>query len=88
MFRVFDSYEAAEDNEISLTEGDYIVKVDTTVDDHWWQGTHTKTRKKGLFPCELRQDFKFNVHSVIPSELCRNQAVRGNRSRNVHCPFS
>ena len=52
VFHVFHSYEATEDNEISFAEGDRIIKVDTTIDDSWWEGIHEKTGKEGLFPCE------------------------------------
>lgn len=46
---ISDSYEAAEDNEISFAEGDKIIHVDTEVSDDWWEGT-TASGATGLFP--------------------------------------
>ncbi|KXS10092.1 hypothetical protein M427DRAFT_63025 [Gonapodya prolifera JEL478] len=43
-------YEAAEDNELSFSEGDKIVNIDKVSDD-WWSGKNSRTGKIGLFPC-------------------------------------
>jgi hypothetical protein len=42
-----DSYDAAEDNELSFKEGDKITEIDK-VDEDWWQGTANGA--SGLFP--------------------------------------
>lgn len=41
-------YEKAEDNEIELVEGQYVVEIDM-VDEDWWLGTNSKG-ERGLFP--------------------------------------
>lgn len=45
-----DSYEAAEDNELSFREGDRITGIEAASDE-WWQGTGPDGRV-GLFPGE------------------------------------
>jgi hypothetical protein len=46
-----DSYDAAEDNELSFKEGDKITEIDK-VDADWWQGKANGAT--GLFPGKLR----------------------------------
>ena len=41
-------YEKAEDNELELTEGDYVTNIEM-VDEDWWMGTNSKG-ESGLFP--------------------------------------
>ncbi|TAQ85032.1 hypothetical protein B7494_g6644 [Chlorociboria aeruginascens] len=41
-------YEKAEDNELELTEGEYVTNIEM-VDDDWWMGTNSKG-ESGLFP--------------------------------------
>jgi hypothetical protein len=41
-------YEAVEDNEIDLAEGQYVTNIEM-VDDDWWMGTNSKGQS-GLFP--------------------------------------
>ncbi|KAF5019890.1 hypothetical protein F66182_8094 [Fusarium sp. NRRL 66182] len=41
-------YEKAEDNEIDLVEGDYVINIDM-VDEDWWMGTNSRG-ESGLFP--------------------------------------
>lgn len=43
------SYDAAEDNEISMREGEQIIEIEET-DEAWWTGT-TANGQRGLFPC-------------------------------------
>jgi hypothetical protein len=43
------SYDAAEDNEISMREGEQILEIEET-DEAWWTGT-TANGQRGLFPC-------------------------------------
>ena len=45
-----DSYDAAEDNEISFREGDRITEIEAASED-WWQGKD-KSGNIGLFPGE------------------------------------
>ena len=45
---VTDPYEAQEDGEINLVEGEYIYDVDR-LDDEMWEGT-TQDGKRGMFP--------------------------------------
>jgi len=45
-----DSYDAAEDNELSFKEGDKITEIDK-VDADWWQGKANGAT--GLFPGKL-----------------------------------
>ncbi len=45
---VTDPYEAQENSEINLVEGEYIFDVDQ-IDDGWWKGT-TQDGKRGMFP--------------------------------------
>ncbi|KAF8625701.1 hypothetical protein AX17_006786, partial [Amanita inopinata Kibby_2008] len=44
-------YEAAEDNEINLVEGEHIEQIEE-VSDRWWSGV-SPGGKTGLFPCEF-----------------------------------
>lgn len=44
----FDSYDAGEDNEISLREGEHVIEIEET-DEAWWTGT-TANGQRGLFP--------------------------------------
>ena len=46
-----DSYDAAEDNELSFKEGDKITEIDK-VDADWWQGKANGAT--GLFPGKLK----------------------------------
>ena len=46
----FISYEAAEDNEISFSEGDRIIQIEAVLEE-WWEGTLADGRR-GLFPGE------------------------------------
>jgi hypothetical protein len=41
-------YEKAEDNELELTEGDYVTNIEM-VDEDWWMGMNSKG-ESGLFP--------------------------------------
>ncbi|KAG9246103.1 hypothetical protein BJ878DRAFT_417695, partial [Calycina marina] len=41
-------YEKAEDNELELTEGEYVTNIEM-VDEDWWMGTNSKA-ESGLFP--------------------------------------
>jgi hypothetical protein len=41
-------YEKAEDNELELTEGNYVTNIEM-VDEDWWMGTNSKG-ESGLFP--------------------------------------
>ncbi|KUJ09172.1 uncharacterized protein LY89DRAFT_658257 [Mollisia scopiformis] len=41
-------YEKAEDNELELTEGEYVTNIEM-VDEDWWMGTNSKG-ESGLFP--------------------------------------
>lgn len=41
-------YEKAEDNELELTEGDFVTNIEM-VDEDWWMGTNSKG-ESGLFP--------------------------------------
>jgi len=41
-------YEKAEDNELELTEGEYVTNIEM-VDDDWWMGSNSKG-ESGLFP--------------------------------------
>ncbi|KAJ3338735.1 hypothetical protein HDU93_009141 [Gonapodya sp. JEL0774] len=43
-------YEAAEDNELTFTEGAKITHIDKVSDD-WWSGKNSQTGQTGLFPC-------------------------------------
>lgn len=50
-------YEKAEDNEVELREGEYVVDIDM-VDEDWWMGTNSQG-ERGLFPAnyvELVED--------------------------------
>lgn len=58
------SYDAAEDNEISMREGEHILEIEET-DEAWWTGT-TANGQRGLFPC-TSVDFCSIAHADIPS---------------------
>ncbi|CAG8634084.1 12498_t:CDS:10 [Gigaspora margarita] len=58
--RVIYAYESAEDNEMSLIEGEIIVGI-TQVDDGWWQGESKDGSRIGLFPA--------NYVELIESEI-------------------
>ncbi|CAG8805390.1 12701_t:CDS:2, partial [Racocetra persica] len=47
--RVIYPYDAAEDNEMSLIEGEIIVNI-SQIDDGWWQGESKDGSRYGLFP--------------------------------------
>ena len=54
-------YEKAEDNEIELTEGEYVTNIEM-VDDNWWMGQNARG-ESGLFPSnyvELTEEGKGN----------------------------
>ncbi len=51
---VTDPYEAQEDGEIDLVEGEYIFDVDQ-IDDEWWKGT-TQDGKRGMFPASYVEE--------------------------------
>ena len=51
-----DSYDAAEDNELSFKEGDKITEIDK-VDEDWWQGKANGAT--GLFPGKLKLPYMF-----------------------------
>lgn len=46
------SYDAAEDNEISMREGEEVIEIEET-DEAWWTGT-AANGQRGLFPCTSR----------------------------------
>jgi len=48
-------YEAQEDNEINLVEGEYIYDVDQLDDDGMWEGT-TQDGKRGMFPASYVEE--------------------------------
>ncbi|CAG8805741.1 4653_t:CDS:2, partial [Gigaspora rosea] len=58
--RVIYAYESADDNEMSLIEGEIIVGI-TQVDDGWWQGESKDGSRVGLFPA--------NYVELIESEI-------------------
>jgi hypothetical protein len=47
-------YQAQEDNELSLKEGDRLVEVEK-VDEGWWFGVNEKSKISGLFPATYVQ---------------------------------
>lgn len=49
-----ESYDAAEDNELSFREGDRVTDIDR-VDDDWWKGK--ANGREGLFPGEQGSTF-------------------------------
>jgi hypothetical protein len=61
------SYDAAEDNELSFKEGDKITEIDK-VDADWWQGKANGAT--GLFPGKPLARFG-QVSELTSSRLCR-----------------
>lgn len=62
-------YEAAEDNEISLVEGQTITNIQQ-LDEGWWSGV-TPDGKEGLFPCAYIQlnEANHDEHQAMPVTL-------------------
>jgi hypothetical protein len=58
-----DSYDAAEDNELSFKEGDKITEIDK-VDADWWQGKANGAT--GLFPGKLRTNIGKTKADIQP----------------------
>ena len=62
-------YEKAEDNELELTEGDYVTNIEM-VDEDWWMGTNSKG-ESGLFPSnyvELVEDGEEDAPAPLSHE--------------------
>ena len=55
---VIGPYEAQEDNEINLVEGEYIYDVDQLDDDGMWEGTN-QDGKRGMFPASYVEEYVF-----------------------------
>lgn len=63
-------YEKAEDNEIELVEGEYVINIEM-VDDDWWMGQNSKG-ETGLFPSNYVElvdddDAAAGAHDAPPS---------------------
>ncbi|KAE8449736.1 hypothetical protein EG329_007511 [Mollisiaceae sp. DMI_Dod_QoI] len=70
-------YEKAEDNELELTEGEYVTNIEM-VDDDWWMGTNSKG-ESGLFPSnyvELVEDDEAPAQHEPEPEPAPAQAPR------------
>ena len=57
-------YEATEDNEINLAEGDFVEHIEE-IDEGWWSGVGPDG-KTGLFPCLSFLYFTFLLQKLIP----------------------
>jgi hypothetical protein len=53
-YEVLYDYTAADDDEISLQEGDIIVNAET-IDEGWMTGLNTRTNKHGMLPSNYVQ---------------------------------
>jgi hypothetical protein len=65
-------YEKAEDNELELTEGDYVTNIEM-VDEDWWMGTNSKG-ESGLFPSnyvELVEEEEAPAPAPAPAQAPR-----------------
>jgi hypothetical protein len=47
--RAIGAYQAADDTELCLQAGDFLVIEE--VDGGWWKGLNERTGERGLFPC-------------------------------------
>ena len=52
-------FKEEDSSEVNLCKGDCLIDIQQ-VDQHWWKGTNSRTRKTGLFPasyvCEKNDD--------------------------------
>lgn len=65
-------YEKAEDNEIELREGDYVMNIDM-VDEDWWMGTNSQG-ETGLFPSNYVELVEDEAETSAPAAAASHAA--------------